>query len=438
MLLMDGNRKISHVRNLLVSNVDRNPMVSAAEVVLVNNFVQNFGSRRVIYARNGGHPSSRYAMASEITAVGNVVQTGPSSRRRNVYIRAHDSARDEPAGEKAVQAHLRDNILVERNGSKMRPIHGSYKLHEEPLDWPAGLEALPAGEVPQHVLTHAGATPWNRDAVDRRIIKEVRHNRSSFIDSQEEVGGYPDYEPVRRELDVPQRQGKLREWLNGFEKTPSTVTMPETPMEPTTGRKLPEAKGKRVTIEATHDATISGMNPEDQSDRNAGDAATLNARHCTEPVRNQKAYLRFDLSDVGRPIHSAYLRLHWSRMDRGGRSYAVYGLLERQRYGTEPLGEKWKEVLLTWDNAPASPTDPTSPHLDGTTARLLSKLKSPGQSDYVVTGGASLTKYLNADTNGTVTLIIVPVEDDATLGRFCSSEADQAPALIVDCETNGK
>ena len=432
MLLMDGNRKISHIRNLLVSNVDRNPMVSAAEVVLANNFVQNFGSGRVIYARNGGHPSSQYVMDSEITAVANVVQAGPGSRRRNVYIWAHDSARDEPAGEKAVQACLLDNIFVERDGSKIRPIRGSYTLHKERLDWPDGLEALPADEVTGHVLTNAGATPWDRDEIDRRIIEDVRRNQGSFVDSQEEVGGYPDYEPVRRELNVPEEQDKLATWLQSFEKEPPTVTMPEPPMKPTTGQKLPEAKGRRITIEAAHDATISGMNPDDQSEINAGDAALLNARHCTEPVRNQKAYLRFDLVDVDRPIRSAHLRLHWSRMDRGGRPYAVYGLLEREKYGTDRLGEKWDEGVLTWDNAPANPTDTTSPAVDDKTTRLLGRLKSPGQPGDVVVGGERLTKYLLSDTNDTVTLIIVPIKDDATLGRFSSSETNNAPTLIID------
>lgn len=216
-LLMDGNQKISHIGNLLISNVDRNPFVSAAESVFVNNFVTNFGSGRVFYARNGGHPSSKYVQQSEITAVGNYVQAGPDSRSDNVYIQARDTAHNEPAGEKAVAAHLDDNILLERDGSRIASITGSHKRSADRLDWPEGLDPLPAWKVRKWVLANAGATPWRRDTIDQRIIQQAENNTGSFIDNQNEVGGYPDDEPVTRPLTVPDDQDELADWLAGFE-----------------------------------------------------------------------------------------------------------------------------------------------------------------------------------------------------------------------------
>lgn len=56
---------------------------------------------------------------------------------------------------------------------------------------------FPALEAYEQVLAHAGASFPHRDSVDARVIEEVRtgtapHGNNGHIDSQEEVGGYPD------------------------------------------------------------------------------------------------------------------------------------------------------------------------------------------------------------------------------------------------------
>lgn len=42
-----------------------------------------------------------------------------------------------------------------------------------------------------------------RGALDKRIVDAVRQRTGRIIDSQDEVGGYPDMAPTRRELDLP-------------------------------------------------------------------------------------------------------------------------------------------------------------------------------------------------------------------------------------------
>jgi len=48
------------------------------------------------------------------------------------------------------------------------------------------------------VLADAGATPWNRDAVDARIVTSVQNHAGSIINSQADVGGWPDLGEVHR------------------------------------------------------------------------------------------------------------------------------------------------------------------------------------------------------------------------------------------------
>ncbi|MDZ7690890.1 MAG: hypothetical protein U5K69_07095 [Balneolaceae bacterium] len=54
--------------------------------------------------------------------------------------------------------------------------------------------------------------PAERDPIDQRIITSVINKEGKIIDSQEEVGGYPDPEPVYRELNIP--NDNVQEWLD--------------------------------------------------------------------------------------------------------------------------------------------------------------------------------------------------------------------------------
>ena len=63
---------------------------------------------------------------------------------------------------------------------------------------PFGVKLLAAPQVQDAVIETAGATPWNRDLIDRRIVADVIEGRGTIIDSQEDVGGYPAYKESRK------------------------------------------------------------------------------------------------------------------------------------------------------------------------------------------------------------------------------------------------
>lgn len=72
-------------------------------------------------------------------------------------------------------------------------------------------DPLTGEETVAHNLTHAGARPADRTENDERIVQEVRDRTGQWIDSQEEVGGYPDLSVNSHSLDVPDTG--LRAWL---------------------------------------------------------------------------------------------------------------------------------------------------------------------------------------------------------------------------------
>ncbi len=106
--------------------------------------------------------------------------------------------------------NVADNLMVDRWGADL-PELGSYGQtrgrilkHDAPLDWPAGLVAMPAIDVETHVLTHAGARPWDRDGDDVRVLADVAEGRGEIIDQEDETGGYPQHAMTRRAFDAAQ------------------------------------------------------------------------------------------------------------------------------------------------------------------------------------------------------------------------------------------
>jgi pectate lyase len=55
------------------------------------------------------------------------------------------------------------------------------------------VQTLPVAEAYEAVLAGVGATLPARDAVDARIVSEVRLHGGRLVDSQEQVGGWPEY-----------------------------------------------------------------------------------------------------------------------------------------------------------------------------------------------------------------------------------------------------
>jgi hypothetical protein len=57
---------------------------------------------------------------------------------------------------------------------------------------------LRAVDVEESVIRNAGARPWDRDPIDARIVADTVEGRGEIIDSEEQVGGYPQYKEVRQ------------------------------------------------------------------------------------------------------------------------------------------------------------------------------------------------------------------------------------------------
>ena len=195
-LIHDNATDIAVIANLYASNGQRNPYFKGgARGVVVNNLIDNPGSAAIHYGLQlsewGLHPW----VAGQIAIVGNVLNHGPDTKAGLALFSTNGTP---------CEVFLDDNLAFDRAGNPVRLTSGAYTAKDSPPTWPAGLRSLPASEVKEYVLANAGARPWDRDAVDRRIIQQVRDGTGKIPDSEQEVGGYPNPPETRRAFDASQ------------------------------------------------------------------------------------------------------------------------------------------------------------------------------------------------------------------------------------------
>ena len=204
-LIHDNCTDIAVFGNLYAHNVSRNPFFKAFTTgIIVNNLIYNPGSRAVQL----DWPTSEWKdrtiapQNARISIVGNVMIYGVDSRSYLALI------------SKKGDAYIHDNLAFKRDGTPAELTAGRINLLNEKPSWPDGLEAMPASKVIEYVNTNAGARPKDRDEVDRRIIREFQQRKGRIIDSQDQVGGYPDHKQSLRKLNIP--DNNIDQWLAEF------------------------------------------------------------------------------------------------------------------------------------------------------------------------------------------------------------------------------
>jgi hypothetical protein len=227
MLLNSGTKGISIIGNLFAHNADRLPEIHADSVVqFVNNVVYDWGKDEnkypwatFVYAgTNGGNSPV------QVSIVGNKYIAGPPPSPFTPLIAIGLWTAD--AGSR---------VYVDRNEiDETRQAVSEYVNHmfwDPRVSTPAvplpEITVQPSSEVEPFVLANAGARPKDRDAVDARIVEEVKDRTGRVISSQNQVGGWPSLGVNVRRLRVPANPHRtalsgytqLEEWLHGHAAT---------------------------------------------------------------------------------------------------------------------------------------------------------------------------------------------------------------------------
>lgn len=204
-LIYDHVTQVAIVGNLYAHNDDRNPYFKAdATGVIVNNVIYNPGEVAISldYDPQEYEEETEEPKPARVSIVSNVLLCG---RDTPFYL-----ALASGVGE----VYLENNLALKRNGSPAALTQSELTITDTKPIWVAGLDVLPAEEALDHVLRNAGARPWDRDTVDARIVQSARDGTGRIIDSQDDVGGYPEASTAYRVLDVPQTG--IEAWLATF------------------------------------------------------------------------------------------------------------------------------------------------------------------------------------------------------------------------------
>ncbi len=199
--------------NAYVHHNSRNPRPGGKEGALGivfdfrNNLIYNWGHR-------AGYNSQT---ALKMNYIGNYLRPGPStqeSSRKMAFL----------VGGKATRMFMQGNVIEgfpeasQDNWLAVKP--SEEYLSQEELQTIVRVnepfKALPVKTDPaetayQRILEEVGATKPKRDAVDNRLIEEIQKGTGKIINSQNEVGGWPEYQSTEAPTDTDS-DGMPDEW----------------------------------------------------------------------------------------------------------------------------------------------------------------------------------------------------------------------------------
>ena len=222
-----GGRRTAIIQNLMAFNADRSPAVSAGSAVVANNYVHACG--RSCSIQIDDHAGVRKG-AVKASVVANVL--GGGSARIALRSGVNPQSRFHLGRDNIFNGNIIAEPWSSDNVTKQHPwpTHAPLPAHKraatrEAAIWIRGYEPMPAEQVRDFVLAHAGARPADRDPVDERIISNINSGKGKIIASQEDVGGWPDLAENRRTLTIPGNPSgdddgdgytNFEEWLHGF------------------------------------------------------------------------------------------------------------------------------------------------------------------------------------------------------------------------------
>ena len=198
-LHVDGEtEEVCIMGNLLAHNNRRNTL-TRGDAVIANNYIYNHG-RSLINFNSPAVP--------DVSSIGNVFEMGPDSHEFDERSMHHYDA----------TLYLDDNVSIPSGRPKT---DDSQELVDEPPIWPSGLDQskiVSSDAVPEFVLSNVGPRPADRPPVEKALINNrVGEGAGNIIDSQDDIGGYPDYSRTTRTFEVPSRG--LLDWIQGYTDT---------------------------------------------------------------------------------------------------------------------------------------------------------------------------------------------------------------------------
>jgi hypothetical protein len=245
-----GAKRIAVVQTLIANNRERNPWFLNTHAAVVNNLVYNWANQWGLVISDATNFGGGVTGTIQVSAVGNrfIVGANGTLDGFNYVVMTGGIAPFVPGH----QVYLSDNTLDQASYSGVSVTPYQNALSYDPrvgspppgAPFPSGLNVMASSNVEQFVLENAGARPLDRDAVDQRIVRDVRSRTGIRLSSPNEVGGYPSLPANHRALTLPSNPNavtpsgytNLEKWLHGYAaalETGAEINAPDGPPPPT-------------------------------------------------------------------------------------------------------------------------------------------------------------------------------------------------------------
>jgi len=215
-LVMFDSKNIAIIGSLYAHNFRRNPRyVDGSAVMFANNVVYNYGIYASHVGANVGVGNPDDPGVGDF--IGNAYFRGPDGWD-DIILESHKGDFDKNNAPANGIAYLEDNIGLDRMTGNSLRLHDEYvTLLSKAQVRPDSFQANEAYDNIEKVLYHAGSRPGERSEEDARIVQSLIDGTGSIIDSQSEVGSYPEYPDSARALEhIPSSASLRRTWLDSI------------------------------------------------------------------------------------------------------------------------------------------------------------------------------------------------------------------------------
>lgn len=236
LLIGDHSRRVAILGNLFAHNMRRSPLLKGdTSSIVAGNLIYNPGTAAIDFSDRERSGPARATIVANVLIRG--ADTSEWMSMISLATRVYDTmqiyydANVELVGEGPTEAQAdAESIRATDPPSSMPAFEPEARLLEVTVNDPpvtlAPLTVPTPAEVYEAVLTNAGSTPWQRSSVDQRIVDSVRERTGTIIDSQSEVGGFPDDEQASHTLAIPEDPNSdddedgytnLEEWIHSLQ-----------------------------------------------------------------------------------------------------------------------------------------------------------------------------------------------------------------------------
>lgn len=185
-LFGQSSDRVTFYRNLFAHNVNRNPRITGAnsfhgQYQIVNNVIYNWENSALVFdPSKGGKMNGRL----DSNIIGNFFKAGPDSDIKKPQILLGEGAK----------VYVKGNVGPHRPNDSVNDwtiVGGSSSFRTtKPFNMP-NIPTVSAQKAYSQLLEKVGAYLPKRDAVDRRIVIEVKNKTGTIIDDPSDVGGWP-------------------------------------------------------------------------------------------------------------------------------------------------------------------------------------------------------------------------------------------------------